>query len=66
MTEQISTLTPSLPALGAYIEEHVKQGWRLAEGSPSSYSWQYEVIMIKDAVTEAEIPKKAIGRPKAA
>jgi hypothetical protein len=63
MHDTISTLTPSLPALGAYIEEHVKKGWRLQEGSPTQYSWQYEVVMIKDIATDIEIPKKAVGRP---
>lgn len=69
MTEQISTLVPSPAALGEYIQEHVLKGYRLKDGWPIAYSWQYEVIMIKDAVTQqpvaqaAEAPK-SVGRPK--
>jgi hypothetical protein len=66
MTDTISTLTPSLYTLGQYIQENYAKGYRLAEGSPDSYGWQYQVVMIKGTATEVEIPKKAVGRPKAA
>ena len=66
MTDIISTLVPSPAALGEYIQEHVLQGYRLKDGWPISYSWQYEVVMIKDAVMQqpvVETPKQ-MGRPK--
>lgn len=63
MTEQISTLTPSLYALGQYIQENYGKGYRLAEGSPNSYGWQYEVVMIKDVVTEQPVETRKPGRP---
>lgn len=68
MTDIISTLVPSPAALGEYIQEHVLQGYRLKDGWPIAYSWQYEVVMIKDAVTQQPVveAKKAVGRPKAA
>ncbi len=71
MTDQISTLIPSLCLVGEYIQTHVQQGYRLVEGYPLSYGWQYEVIMEKAptimekplAEAVAEAPKKP-GRPK--
>ena len=70
MTDQISTLIPSLCNVGTYIQDNVLQGYRLVDGSPSQYGWQYEVVMIKEAgkdsvaptVSVTEAPKKA-GRP---
>lgn len=76
MTEQLQTLVPSPAALGEYIQEHVLQGYRLKDGWPIAYSWQYEVIMEKasnvpdipmpSSSRNTEAPKKAVGRPKAA
>ena len=66
MTERIATLTPSLYLMGEYIQEHVLQGYRLMEGSPSQYGWQYEVAMERDDPAQSapvvEAPKKQ-GRP---
>lgn len=64
MTEQISTLESSLCNVGTYIQDNVQKGYRLVEGYPLSYGWQYEIIMEKDA-EEASV-KKTVGRPKAA
>lgn len=61
MTEQISTLESSLCNVGTYIQDNVQKGYRLVEGYPLSYGWQYEIIMVKDA-EEAPV-KKAVGRP---
>jgi hypothetical protein len=58
MTEQISTITPNLYTAGIYIQDNVLKGYRLVEGYPTTYGWQYEVVM--ELVAEA--PKKP-GRP---
>jgi hypothetical protein len=61
MTEQISTLVPSPAALGEYIQENTLKGYRLQDGYPIVYGWQYEVIM--NLVAPEKSPKKAVGRP---
>ena len=63
MTEQISTLESSLYNVGLYIQDNVQKGFRLVEGYPLSYGWQYEIIMTKDAVTEQPVEARKAGRP---
>lgn len=57
----ITTLTPNLSTLGEYIQQNVLNGYRLVEGYPNNYGWQYQVVMTKAAADVA--PKKAVGRP---
>lgn len=67
MTEQISTLIPSLCLVGDYIQENVLKGYRLVEGYPLNFGWQYEVVMTmnKDIPTIPQpTPERAAGRPK--
>lgn len=65
MTEQITILTPNLYNMGLEIQENVLKGYRLVEGYPTMYGWQYEAIM-NLAVGEQQgvVVQKQMGRPK--
>lgn len=59
-------LSPSLPDLTAQVIEYVHQGYRLQDGYPTMYGWQYEAIMEKDVspTTPQTTSERAVGRPK--
>lgn len=66
MTEQISTITPNLYLAGLFIQDNVLHGYRLVEGSPASYGWQYEVVMELAGVPVTPPPtpeRRSPGRP---
>lgn len=65
MTNRISILEPNLYLVGLYIQENALKGYRLVEGYPMLFGYQYETAMEKtDTIEEAvvEAPKKQ-GRP---
>jgi hypothetical protein len=43
--ETFNTLVSGVYDLGLKIEEYVKDGWTLAEGSPSEHGWMIELRM---------------------
>lgn len=58
MTEQIQTLESSLCNVGTYIQDNVQKGYRLVEGYPLSYGWQYEIIM--ERIEKPIVPQEAV------
>jgi hypothetical protein len=65
MTEQISMLFPNLYAVGMYIQDNVLNGYRLKDGYPTTYGWQYEVVMeLNIDETPPVVEARKPGRPK--
>lgn len=61
MTERISILEPNLYLVGLYIQENALKGYRLVEGYPMLFGYQYETMM--ELAVDVEAPKQ-VGRPK--
>lgn len=57
MTNRISILEPNLYLVGLYIQENALKGYRLVEGYPMLFGYQYETAMEK--VEKPTVPQEA-------
>ena len=62
MTNRINILEPNLYNVALFVQENALKGYRVAEGYPILFGYQYEVIM--DKVADEQPAQDTEDKPK--